>query len=157
MLAENNSKISHAYRPFFMAHKGDRKSRYTINKGRLPSAVIEDVREAYRKCQEYLQTTITESAREEKIKESFRRQLLLVAGFDSEDIKNIDLSMDDPSFQEMVKKRLLEAMVNHGVSQKVVKTTDVENYISERWGFVSNLPGEKVVLKLPDNSLRFNR
>jgi hypothetical protein len=87
MVAENHGKISHAYRPFFMAHKVNIESRYTTNKGRLPSAVIEDMREAYRKCQEYLQTTITESASEEKIKESFRRQLLLVAGFDPNKVK----------------------------------------------------------------------
>lgn len=152
MVAENHGKLSHAYRQFFMAHKGDIEAQYTTNKGRLPENVIEDMREAYRKCQEYLQTTITETASEERIKESFRRQLLLVAGFKPEEVKQLDLSMDDSAFQEMIRKRLLEAMVNQGASQKVVKASEVELYLSKGWGFVATLPEEKIVIKLPDNS-----
>ena len=152
MVAENHGKLSHAYRQFFMAHKGDIEAQYTTNKGRLPESVVEDMRESYRKCQEYLQTTITETASEEKIKESFRRQLLLVAGFNPEEVKQLDLSMDDSAFQEMVRKRLLEAMANHGVSQKIVRASEVESYIMEGWGFVAMLPGEKVILKLPENT-----
>lgn len=151
MVAENHGKISHAYTQFFMAHKGDIEAQYTTKK-RLPLTVIEDMRESYRKCQEYLQTSITESANEEKLKESFRRQLLLVAGFDSEEVKKLDLSLDDSSFQEMVKKRLLGAMINQGINQKVVKANDVEQYITQGWDFVASLPGQKAVIKLPDNS-----
>jgi len=151
MVAENHGKLSHAYRQFFMAHKGDIEARYTTNKGRLPQDVIEDMRESYRKCQEYLQTTITETTSEKKIKESFRRQLLLVAGFKPEEVKQLDLSMDDSAFQEMVRKRLLEAMANLGASQKVIKSGDVERYLSEGWSFVALLPDEKAVIKLPDN------
>jgi hypothetical protein len=152
MVAENHGKISHSYRQFFMGHKGDIEARYTTNKGRLSEDVIEDMREAYRKCQDYLQTTVTESASEEKIKESFRRQLLLVAGFNPEEVKKLDLSMDDSSFQEMIRKRLLNAMANQGASQKVIKALEIEKYISEGWAFVANLPDEKIVIKLPENS-----
>ncbi len=153
MVAENHGKISHAYTQFFMAHKGDIEAQYTTKKGRLPTSVIEDMRESYRKCQEYLQTTITESASEEKLKESFRRQLLLVAGFDPNEVKTLDLTMDDASFQEMVKKRLLGAMVNQGTNQKVVKASDIERYITQGWDFVAMLPGEKVIIKIPDYSI----
>jgi hypothetical protein len=59
--------------------------------------------------------------------------------------------MEDSVFQEMVRKRLLEAMVNQGVSQKVLKASDVKRYISEGWGFVASLSNEKVIIKLPDN------
>jgi len=152
MVAENHGKISHSYRQFFMGHKGDIEARYTTNKGRLSEDVIEDMREAYRKCQDYLQTTVTESASEEKIKESFRRQLLLVAGLNPEEVKKLDLSMDDSSFQEMIRKRLLNAMANQGASQKVIKALEIEKYISEGWAFVANLPDEKIVIKLPENS-----
>lgn len=60
-MAENNGKIAHAYRQFFMGHKGDMEARYTTNKGRLPEKMIEDMREAYKKSQEYLQTTAAET------------------------------------------------------------------------------------------------
>jgi len=57
LLAENHGKISHAYRQFFMGHKGDIEARYTTNKGRLPPDLIEDMRRAYAECDPYLSTT----------------------------------------------------------------------------------------------------
>jgi hypothetical protein len=54
LVAENHGKIGHAYRQFFMGHKGDIEARYTTNKGRLPQEVIEDMRQSFLKCEEYL-------------------------------------------------------------------------------------------------------
>jgi hypothetical protein len=56
MVAENHGRISHAYRQFFMGHKGDMEARYTTNKGRLPDDVIEDMRRSFASCEEYLST-----------------------------------------------------------------------------------------------------
>jgi len=56
LVAENNGKISHAYRQFFMGHMGDIEARYTTNKGRLPDAVIEDMRRTFINSEEYLST-----------------------------------------------------------------------------------------------------
>ena len=57
LVAENNGKISHSYRQFFMGHVGDMEARYTTNKGRLPEAVVEDMRRTYINSQEYLSTS----------------------------------------------------------------------------------------------------
>jgi hypothetical protein len=150
MLAESKGLVIRDYRQFWMGHKGDIEHRYTLNKGRLPGEVVEDLREAYRRSQEYLQTGRSESDSEERLRDSFRKQLLLVAGFKPEEVEEMDLSMDDSSLQEIVRKRLLGAMVNSGASQRVVNANDVERYISEGWGFVANLPDERVIIKLPD-------
>ena len=150
MLAESKGLVLRDYRQFWMGHKGDIEHRYTLNKSRLPGEVVEDLREAYRRSQEYLQTGRSESDSEERLRDSFRKQLLLVAGFKPEEVEEMDLSMDDSSFQEIVRKRLLGAMVNSGASQRVVNANDVERYISEGWGFVANLPDERVIIKLPD-------
>jgi len=131
-----------------MGHKGDIENRYTTNKGRLPEIVIEDMREAYRRSQRFLQTTRGETS-EETLRESFRKQLLLVAGFDSDEVDEINLSMDDETFQEVVRKRLLGVMVNNGVSQKVVDVDEVERFLSEGWDFVAALPNERAVIRLP--------
>jgi len=120
MIAENHGKLSHAYRQFFMGHKGNIEARYTTNKGKLPENVIEDMRDAYRKCQEYLQTEKPRGADEEVLREAFRRQLLLVAGFSREEVEELDPSMDDEVFQEMVRKRLLGAMANNGANQRII-------------------------------------
>jgi len=107
MLAESKGLVLRDYRQFWMGHKGDIENRYTTNKCRLPENVIEDMREAYRRSQEFLQTIKPETSRESLIEE-FRRQLLLVAGFTSEEIDKIDVSgLSDEEFQEIVRKRLV--------------------------------------------------
>ena len=88
MVAENNGKTSHSYRQFWMGHSGDIEARYTTNKGRLPPEVIEDMRSAYKRCAEYLETSKPASADEEKLKETFRKQLMLVAGFKESKVKD---------------------------------------------------------------------
>jgi hypothetical protein len=91
MLAESKGLVLRDYRQFWMGHKGDIENRYTTNKQRLPESVIEDMREAYRKSQEYLETTKTENnARDE---EKRKRQVLDTAkmlGYSDDRIKKIE-------------------------------------------------------------------
>ncbi len=56
LLAESHGKMTHAYRQFFMGHKGDIEARYTTNKGRLTDEMISDMRSAYSKSQQFLCT-----------------------------------------------------------------------------------------------------
>jgi len=150
MLAESKGLVLRDYRQFWMGHKGDIEHRYTLNKGRLPGEVVEDLREAYRRSQEYLQTGKSESDSEERLRDSFRKQLLLVAGFKPEEIDEMDLSMDDTSFQETMRKRLLGQSREGGfVSQRVVSVGDVDSYLSKGWGYIASLPGDRVILKEP--------
>jgi hypothetical protein len=150
MLAESKGLVLRDYSQFWMGHKGDIEHRYTLNKGRLPGEVVEDLREAYRRSQEYLQTGRSESDSEERLRDSFRRQLLLVAGFKAEEIDEMDLSMDDASFQEMVRKRLLGQSREGGdASQRVVSVGDVDSYLSKGWGYVASLSGDRVILREP--------
>jgi hypothetical protein len=150
MLAESKGLVLRDYRQFWMGHKGDIEHRYTLNKGRLPGEVVEDLREAYRRGQEYLQTGRSESDSEERLRDSFRKQLLLVAGFKPEEVDEMDLSMDDASFQETVRKRLLGQSREGGdASQRVVSVGDVDSYLSKGWGYVASLPGDRVILRTP--------
>ncbi len=147
LVAENNGKIAHAYRQFFMGHKGDMGARYTTNKGRLPDSVIEDMRMAYGKCLEYLETRKSEVS-EDKLRNALRRQLLLVAGFDGDEIDALDFDMSDEDFQETVRKRLIGSLVNNGNSQRVVALEDVEDFLGRGWSFVAKLSEEKAILKI---------
>ncbi|WP_420544678.1 hypothetical protein [Nitrosopumilus sp.] len=60
LLAESHGKMTHAYRQFFMGHKGDIEARYTTNKGRLTDEMISDMRRAYSKSQQFLCTLNSE-------------------------------------------------------------------------------------------------
>jgi hypothetical protein len=147
LIAENNGKMAHAYRAFFMGHTGDIEARYTTNKGRLPEDFIEDMRESYRKSLEYLETNRVEVS-EDRVQNALRRQLLLVAGFTGDEIEGMDPNMSDDAFQETVRRRLVGSMVNNGNSQRVVSVEDVEEFLGKGWSFVAKLSEEKAVLKI---------
>lgn len=150
MLAESRGLVLRDYRQFWMGHKGDIENRYTTNKQRLPEDVVEDMREAYRRSQEYLSTTKVERTSEEQIRAAFKKQLLLVAGFKQEEIEGKDLAaITDEEFQAMVRQRLLGAMANNGARQKVVGVNDVERFITEGWDFVAALPNDRAIMKIP--------
>ncbi|MHA1875584.1 MAG: site-specific integrase, partial [Promethearchaeota archaeon] len=149
MLAESKGFVIRDYRTFWMGHKGDIENTYTTHKNKLPSDVIEDMREAYRKSQDFLQTKEKAETSEEKIRETFRKQLLLVAGFSQEEIESQDLLVDDDSFKETVRKKLQGAMLNNGSNQKVIDVDEVENYLYKGWDYIATLPNEKIVVKLP--------
>ncbi|MDG7016091.1 MAG: site-specific integrase, partial [Nitrososphaerota archaeon] len=85
-IAESKGFISHPWRQFFMGHKGDIEARYSTNKGRLPPDMVEEMRGAYKRCENLLQTSRAEPE-QEKIKETFKQQLLLVAGFKQEEVE----------------------------------------------------------------------
>jgi len=148
LIAENHGKISHPYRQYFMGHKGDIEAVYSTNKGILPDHVIDDMRKTYNACIEYLETT-EKSTNEDRIRDDFTRQLLLVAGYSPEELESIDLNLDDNDFQETVRKKLLGSMVNNGNRQRVVKIEDIEEFIEKGWEYVAKITDEKVIMKLP--------
>lgn len=148
MLAESKGLVLRDYRQFWMGHKGDIENRYTTNKYRLPESVIEDMREAYKRSQEYLQTTKIEETSEERLMQAFRKQLLLVAGFKQDEVDKMDLSsISDEKLQEIVRKKLLGTETSDCTKQKVVNIDEVENYLAQGWEYVANLPNKKVVIK----------
>jgi len=148
MLAESKGLVLRDYRQFWMGHKGDIENRYTTNKGRLPEAVIEDMREAYKRSQEYLQTTKPEIT-EERLEESFRKQLLLVAGFKQQEVEELELSsLSDEGFQEIVRRRLLGGEPEDCGREKVISLDEIESYLAEGWEYVATLPNKKVIMKV---------
>jgi len=151
MLAESKGLVLRDYRQFWMGHKGDIENRYTTNKHKLPDDVIDDMREAYRRSQEYLQTTKVPETSEENLAQAFRKQLLLVTGFKQDEVDKIDLSaMSDEMLQEIVRKRLLGNPAEDCPKQKAVNITEVESYLSQGWEYVANLPNKKVIIKLKE-------
>ena len=147
MLAESKGLVLRDYRQFWMGHKGDIENRYTTNKQRLPESVIEDMREAYKRSQDFLQTTEREETKEEKLRESFRKQLLIVSGFSQEEVDKMDLpSISDEELQAIVRKKLLGAE-NDCPKQKAVNISEVEDYLAQGWEYVANLPNKKVIIK----------
>jgi integrase len=73
-----------------------------------------------------------------------------VGGYTKEEIDKLDLpNISDEEIQKMVRERLLGAMASNGGRQRVVPVNEVENHLQQGYDFVSLLPGEKAILKLP--------
>ena len=142
MLAESKGLLLRDYRQFWMGHKGGIENRYTTNKCKLPESVIEDMREAYRRSQEYLQTMKFQETSEEKLRQAFRKQLLLVAGFEQAEVDKLDLSsLSDEELQKIVRNKLLGAETDDCPKQKVVDVDEVEKYLSHV-GFIATNRGK---------------
>jgi hypothetical protein len=149
IVAESKGLISHPYLQFLMGHKGDIEARYSTNKGRLPPSMIEEMREAYKKCEPYLSTK-AETASEEQIKKTLREQFLVVAGFKKEEVEKMNLDeMSDEELQTAVRQKLVGMMTGNGSRQKVVPVQEVRSYIGQGYEYVASLPDGGAIVKVP--------
>jgi integrase len=146
LIAENHGKVSHAYRQFFMGHKGDIEARYTTNKGRLSEEMIEDMRQRVVDSEEYLTTRKTRDEAEVR-----KRQFLLTAEMlfpdRVESIRNIlarhvSLEEASPEIRDLVTptgKGRREALV-------VESEAEMVEFVSQGWELMKNLNNGKFFL-----------
>jgi len=154
MLAESKGLVLRDYRQFWMGHKGDIENRYTTNKQRLPESVVEDMRAAYARSEEFLQTRMKAETSEEKLRANFRKQLLLVAGFGQKEVDEMDLlSMGDEELQSAVRNKLLGGQATNGSKQKVVTVSEANEYLAKGWEYVAKLSNNKVVIKISQSAV----
>ncbi|MGC9123878.1 MAG: site-specific integrase [Thermoplasmata archaeon] len=151
-IAESKGLISHSWRAFFMGHKGDIEARYSTNK-RLPPDVIEQMREAYKRCQKYLITELPQ-VEESNLQELIKKQMLLVAGFKPEEIEKMNISeMSNEEITQKIREKLMgslkESLVKNAKGQFVINKDKVEDYISKGFEFVADLGNGKIIMKMP--------
>jgi integrase len=149
-IAENKGWLSHPWRQFFMGHKGDIEARYSTNK-RLPPDMIEQMRDAYKRCAPLLSTQNQAGVSEENLKDALKREILLgVAGYSAKEVEALDLSsIEDSEFQKLVREKLLGAMANNGNKQRVVPVSEVRDLIPQGWEYVAQLPTGEAIVRLP--------
>ena len=156
MMAESKGLVLRDYRQFWMGHKGDIENRYTTNKQKLPETVIEDMRSAYARSEEFLQTIEKAQTSEEKIKETIKKQLLLMAGISQQEVDKIDFSaVTDEELQGIVRRKLLgqtkafesSAQPADCPKQKVVKVEDTNIYLEKGWEYVAKISDDMVVIR----------
>lgn len=58
LIAESKGKVAHDFRVFWMGHKGSIEAIYTTNKARLPEALLTEMREAFKRSEEFLDLEI---------------------------------------------------------------------------------------------------
>ncbi len=151
MVAESDGLVIRDWRVFWMGHKGDIEHVYTVNKG-LPQDVIEKMREAYTRSSEKCLVTIRkETMSQDKVLETFNHQFLVMAGYPEDEIKQFgDLSkLSVEEMQELIKKKSMEVLGLNGNNQKVVPLNQVKDWIQQGWEYVTSLPNNEAIIKLP--------
>ena len=88
LIAESHGCMTHAYRQFFMGHKGDMEARYTTNKGRLTEQMTGDMRRAFEQSQAFLSTDTMRDSEKDKRKMliGMWRQQAKMYGLDPDDM-----------------------------------------------------------------------
>jgi len=173
LVAENHGKLSHAYRQFFMGHKGDIEARYTTNKGRLPEAVIEDMRNSFLKCEEYLSTrpvsreedpelttirTMVESRVLDLSKPNVRQYLVQKLGIKDMDVRIARVRErglgEDEAYVDVICNELGVKPIEIQVSKpkdnsdpkKIVSEDELEEYLGDGWEVQTVLPSGRILI-----------
>ncbi len=150
LLAESKGEIAHNYRAFFMGHKGTIEARYTTNKGRLPATLVDDMREAYRRCSAFLETSRTGDDRAERTA-AVLRALLRVAGYADAELVGMDLgSMTPEQIGALIDRRpMVGTKTAAGPRQQVIPESELPRYLADGW--VARIPGNgsKFVVERP--------
>ncbi len=119
LMAEARGKMVHDFRVFLMGHKGNMEARYTTNKGLLPNALVKEIKNAFKRSQEFLDL-------EMKTEEQLEMQTL-----ETQDNDNTHLHSTTP--QQPI--------------QVVVTVDQAEKMISQGWRLVATLPENKAVFE----------
>lgn len=147
LLAESKGKVAHDYRVFWMGHKGSMEARYTTNKGRLPKAMVDDMREAYGRCEPFLATVPTKQRANAEA--NVAKVMLIGLGYTEESLAKVDLEDLDPKeFQDLVRKKMA-APGPSGARQKVVGLEDVPRMLDQGWTVAMPLNHSQAVLNPP--------
>lgn len=60
LIAESKGKVAHDFRVFWMGHSGSIEATYTVNKGVLPEQLMNEMRESFKRCEEFLDLELRE-------------------------------------------------------------------------------------------------
>lgn len=133
------------YRQFFMGHRGDIETVYTLRK-RIPAATIERMRQAYAKALCYLETQVPES---ENPRVAFASTILQIAGHTPEEIVAADVAnKPEKEFVGMMRDAILKT--TQGASkarQKIVSLADLDAALASGWVYKAELRDSRILVE----------
>jgi integrase len=92
-----------------------------------------------------------ETVTQNMILTAFNKQFLANSGYTEEEIAKLgDLSQLSPQkMQELIREKQMRALGLNGNHQKIVAMNELEDLVAQGWDFVTALPDNKAVVKLP--------
>jgi hypothetical protein len=138
---------------FWMGHHGDVEATYRVKK-ELSESLLDQMREAYRRASEMLQTTGLHRETNSQVRREFRAEAFISAGYSDGEIKSLDLDkMTTEEFRELIRKRLKLNAVGEAPTkprQLIVKACDARKYINtsaSEWRVATTLANGDVVIE----------
>jgi len=135
LIAEARGKIAHDFRVFFMGHKGTIEAKYTTNKAILPDGLTDEMREAFKRSEQFLDLEVGEDPllKKKDHAKGNRFGYSRAARQDARDVPaNGHRQYLEPSQQ-----------------QRVVASEEAEKMMTENgWRFIGVLPSGKVVIEI---------
>ena len=143
-IAEGQGKVPHRFVIHWGGHVGDITARYSLNKNRLPADLVEEMREAYRRCEP---TLTGESPSEGDVRREVAKVLLESLGYSEKDLTNVDLA-DIDQVRSLTRKRVAPSPKK----QALVTVDQLPGYLKEGWTFVGNVGQDRVLLNPPEGA-----
>ena len=168
LIAESKIGLPRDYRVFWMAHSGTMEAKYTTDK-KLPSDVLEDMREKYAKSLKFLQTENKGLSEEDKqsIEKTLTSTVLMkIFGYTKEESDKL-MELSDEDLQKELQKKLGNASDpesmrrkameeakeiskrKNGNRQKIIPVSAIETYMEEGFEYVAAVNGDKAIMRLP--------
>ncbi|MDG6908151.1 MAG: site-specific integrase, partial [Nitrososphaerota archaeon] len=131
LIAESKGLIIRDYRVFFMGHKGDIEHRYTLNRNKLPDPLVQDLRNKYVAASKYLESSNLVSSGQSQ-EDEIRTQMLLLAGYDEEEIASQKLLyLSSTEVTRKIKERILSAATGEELRQKLIRLDELDSYLAK--------------------------
>jgi integrase len=148
LLAESQGKVTRSYRVFWMGHTGSIDARYTTNKARLPMDLIDDMREAYARCEPFLSTVLPKGETDAQAK--MARVMLTGLGYSDEELAELDFdNMDVATFRDLVTKKVARDATAQPARQRLLDSAELSQYLANGWQVVTAVNGHQAVIAPP--------
>ena len=154
MIAESKGLILRDYRVFWMGHKGDIEHRYSLNKQRLPSHVVEDLRASYKRASSLIMTTksVSDAEQESKHLKMMREQFLYSVHYTFQEVTGMGnlAEMPQAEFDKLMDAKRPSGQVRP--RQMIVPMSELKKFIDQGFEFVDRLSNDEAIVKLPSQS-----
>ena len=140
-IAEGQGKVAHRFVIHWGGHTGDITARYSLNKNRLPSDLVEEMREAYRRCEPILTGDVPS---EGDVRREVARVLLGSLGYSEKELAGVDLT-DVEQVRALTQRRVTPTPKK----QALVTVDELPGYLDRGWTFAGNVGQDRVLLNPP--------
>ena len=143
LLAESHGYMIHAYRQFFMGHKGDIEARYTTNKGRLSEQMIKDMRRSFEQSQVFLSTKSFNNKKHTRL--NVRNQQRQLDGL-NQGVRFRDNTKHDDNLDSH--EMLFATKSSTPFKVRIIYDDDLLlKYLSEGWDLIKELADGKYIIR----------